>query len=169
MALPDVARPFAKYWGVAVAAVRDKVDTRGFWQALRETSEKTGVPLPPNSFAAVTQLRSAAARQRAAESAFATAPASQVITPELAPTAIWSRDLEQMELMPKLSATAEVTTVDVNGDTRVRYLTVSDIAFRPYMTVGDVRDALQAGVEDLVSRYGYGSVESVSSPSVVAY
>lgn len=169
MALPDEARPFARFWGAAVAAVNQRVDTSGFWQAIRSAAESSGLQLPPGGFRAITQLRSAAVRQREATAAFQTLPDSAVLSPVVAPTAIWSRDLETMAMFPKLQATVEVTTVGPNGELATRPLTINNIEYVPYMTAGELRDVISSGVEGLVSNYALGDLVDVGEPSVAAY
>jgi hypothetical protein len=169
MALPELARRYAIYWGAAVAAVSDRLDTAGFWDAVKASAEATGQPLPADAFTGVTALRSAAVRQREATKALAAADPSEYVNPRLAPVSVWSRDAEAMGLFPKLQATVDVTFLDPNGEEQTKPLTLMDIPFTPYMTVGEIQDQVADGIEDLVSRYGLGELVDTGNVQLSQY
>ncbi len=176
MALLPSDDAYQRYWGPILAAVEERADTATIYQVVRDEVAKSGQPAPPGMFHAVTQIRSAAVQYRQAGVLMAKAADDATVDSRLAPQAIWSRDLGDQAISPKIQVVFQLTHQLPGQESVTEWRTAYDIDWTPDMTVGELRDAVQEAAEAMSMRTATGvggtptgAVVSVADLTAVAY
>lgn len=141
-----------QFYGTARGAVAARLNTQDFYQALRDAAGSFGLDSLGLSFSDVTQLRSAAARQRNAQEAFTRSPASNAIDASMIGTPPYARSLEAQAALPIYSVGITLHTVSDEGEVSSRYTQVRFTGQLP-PTKADLLAQVQQDAEALADNY----------------
>lgn len=146
MALSDLARQFAAYWGVIRSNAFARATTTVLWQAIANFEDTFNLVRAQGLFKAVTEMRSLAVAQRNAAEAFASAENADAIDASMIAEDVNSRPVTEQSLSPKYLIKFEANVITQEGpDTRWMTVTTNDLGG---MVKSDLLDQLdQSGID----------------------
>lgn len=130
-----------------------RASTASIWTELRGWATDAGKHLPADTWQTVNEFRKVFTTQRAGGARFNRAADHQVLTPQLAPLELNPRPDMARDVSREWLAQARLTFVNAQGEEESTHVSIRDVWF-PGMTVGDVRDAVEAAATAMAFEYG---------------
>lgn len=147
-------RSALQWFGAARGAVADRVNTGGFYQALRDAGATFGAAQGGLSFGDVNQLRSSAAALRNAQEAFQRAPDGSGLDASHIGVTPYARSLADRNAVPIFHVGINLTTADMStGQTSTDYRIVQFTGSLP-STKGELMEQLANDAQGLADTYG---------------
>lgn len=140
------------FFGAARGAVAQRVNTAGFYQALRDAGATIGTTAGGLSFQDVNGLRGAAAQIRNAQTQFERAPAEYAIDASMIGRVPYGRSLDEQAAQPMYTVGIQLHTADVNGEISSDYRAIRFTGQLP-ATKADLESLIAQDAEALADTY----------------
>lgn len=140
------------FFGAARGAVAQRVNTAGFYQALRDAGATIGTSQGGLSFSDVNALRSSAAGIRNAQEAFGRAPSEYAIDASMIGRVPYGRPLAEQNAQPMFTVGINLHTADSEGEITSDYRAIRFTGQLP-ATKADLEALIAQDAEALADTY----------------
>lgn len=140
------------FFGAARGAVAQRVNTAGFYQALRDAGATIGTNAGGLSFQDVNSLRSAAAQVRNAQATFDRAPSEYAIDATMIGRVPYGRSLDEQNAQPMFTIGINLHTMSTEGEVTTDYRAIRFTGQLP-ATKADLESLISQDAEALADTY----------------